>query len=284
MHGSVNDTMLDPDTAADPAAGDIVRSIALHGRVAIITGAAGGFGSAITRTLAGAGARIVLVGRDAARLEVLRSSLGDDRASVVAGDLSVVDEGDRIVERSSALWGPPDILVNCTGGATVGGLMSVEDATWRADIDGKLLAYVRMMRACARAMGPRRRGRIINVIGLAGHEPYHLLTVPSAINAALLALTKTVADELAPDGILVNAVNPNAADTELGDRMIANLAAAQHAAPSQVREYLVGATPLARLARPADVANAVLFYASGLSSFLTGTSLTVDGGAHRAIA
>lgn len=103
-------------------------------------------------------------------------------------------------------------------------------------------------------------------------------------NAGLLALTRTAADELAPDNILVNAVNPNAAETGLGDRMIAELAGAQGVAPQQVRDYLIGATPLRRLARPDDVAASVLFYASNMSAFLTGTSLTIDGGAHRAIA
>jgi 3-oxoacyl-[acyl-carrier protein] reductase len=124
----------------------------------------------------------------------------------------------------------------------------------------------------------------VNIVGLAGHEPYHLLTLPSVVNAGLLALTKTAADELARDGILVNAVNPNAARTDLGDRMIEELAAAQGVSGKEVREYLVGSTPLGRLARPEDVAAAVLFYASELSGFVTGTSLTVDGGAHRAIA
>ena len=119
---------------------------------------------------------------------------------------------------------------------------------------------------------------------MAGHEPYHLLTLPSVVNAGLLALTKTAADELARDGILVNAVNPNAARTDLGDRMIEELAAAQGVSGKEVREYLVGSTPLGRLARPEDVAAAVLFYVSELSGFVTGTSLTVDGGAHRAIA
>ena len=104
------------------------------------------------------------------------------------------------------------------------------------------------------------------------------------INAALLALTKSAADELAADGILVNAVSPNAAETALGDRMIEELAAAQGVSGKEVRNYLVGSTPLGRLVRPEDVAAAVLFYASDLSSFVTGTSLTIDGGAHRAIA
>lgn len=133
-------------------------------------------------------------------------------------------------------------------------------------------------------MRERGGGRVINIIGLAGHEPYHLLTAASVVNAGLLALTKSAADELAGAGIRVNAINPNAAETGLGDRMIADLATAQGVTGEDVRRHLIGSTPLGQLARPEDVAAAVLFYASDLSAFVTGTSLTLDGGAHRAIA
>ena len=90
------------------------------------------------------------------------------------------------------------------------------------------------------------------------------------------ALAGAGADELAGDGILVNAVNPNAAEGPLGDTMIEELAAAQGVSGKQVRNYLVGSTPLGRLTRPADVAVTVLFYAPDLSTFVTGTSLTID--------
>ena len=255
----------------------------LQGRVAVVTGASGGFGAESARALAEAGAKVVLVGRDNTRLRPLTEELRGS-AAIVEGDVSKEGEADRIVCAVVSDHGKLDILINAAGSATVGGLMDLDDETWQADIDLKLLGYIRMMRAAARVMQEQGGGRIVNIIGLAGHEPYHLLTVPSVINAALLALTKSAADELAGDNILVNAVNPNAAETGLGDRMIEELAAAQGSSGEEVRNYLVGSTPLGRLARPEDVAAAVLFYASDLSAFVTGTSLTIDGGAHRAIA
>ena len=255
----------------------------LRGRIAVVTGASGGFGAESARALAGAGARTVLVGRGGARLRQLAEEIGD-RALVVQGDVSRAGEADRVVDAVVAGHGSLDILVNAAGGATVGGLMDLGDETWRADLDLKLLGYMRTMRAASQIMREQGGGRIINIVGLAGHEPYHLLTIPSVVNAGLLALTKTSADELAVDNILVNAVNPNAAETSLGDWMIEELAAAQGVSGKEVRNYLVGSTPLGRLAQPADVAAAVLFYASDLSAFVTGTSLSIDGGAHRAIA
>ena len=255
----------------------------LRGRVAAVTGASGGFGAESARALATAGARVALIGREEGRLRPLAEELGD-RAAIVRGDVSRADEPERIVRAVAEEGGRLDVLVNAAGGATVGGLMDLDDGAWQADLDLKLLGYLRMMRAAARVMREHGGGKIVNIVGLAGHEPYHLLTAPSVINAGLLALTKTAADELAPDNILVNAVNPNAAQTGLGDRMIGDLAAAQGATAKEVRNYLTGATPLRRLARPEDVAAAVLFYASDLSAFVTGTSLTIDGGAHRAIA
>ena len=255
----------------------------LQGRVSVVTGASGGFGAESARTLAGVGAKVVLVSRDNARLRSLTEELGDS-AAIVEGDVSKEGEADRIAKAVVADHVRLDVLVNAAGGATVGGLMDLDDEAWQADIDLKLLGYARMMRAATKVMREQGGGRIVNIIGLAGHEPYHLLTVPSVINAALLALTKSAADELASDNILVNAVNPNAAETGLGDRMIEDLAAAQGVSGEGVRDYLVGSTPLGRLARPDDVAAAVLFYASDLSAFVTGTSIAIDGGAHRAIA
>jgi 3-oxoacyl-[acyl-carrier protein] reductase len=261
---------------------DVQYLLNLRGRVALVTGASGAFGGAAARVLANAGAHVVLVGRDPDKLSPLLGELGE-MAVAVEGQVAQAGEADRIVDWVRTRYDRLDILVNTAGGATVGGLLTVSDATWQNDIDLKLLGYMRMMRAGARLMRGRG-GTIINVLGLAGHEPYHLLTVPSVLNAGLLALTKTAADELAGDNIRVNALNPNAATTGLGDQMIDDLARAQGVTSAAVREYLVGATPLKRLAHADDVAKAVLFYASDLSTFLTGTSLTLDGGAHRAIA
>lgn len=255
----------------------------LEGKVAVVTGASGGFGAEVARVLDSAGARVALVGRDRRKLAPLLAELGED-ATAVEGDVSRDGEPERVVGRVVGNHGRLDVLVNAAGGATVGGLMDLTDEAWRSDIDLKFFGYLRMMRAAAGAMRGRGGGRIVNVVGLAGHEPYHLLTAPSVMNAGLLALTKTASDELASGGITVNAVNPNAATTGLGDRMVRNLAAAQGATPEQVRDYLVDSTPLGRLVGPGDVASAVLFYASDLSGFVTGTSLTLDGGAHRAIA
>ncbi len=255
----------------------------LREKVAVVTGASGGFGAEIARVLNKAGARVVLVGRDSRRLAPLLGELGE-RATMVEGDVSREGEPERVVRLVAEGHGRLDVLVNAAGGATVGGLMDLPDEAWRSDLDLKFFGYLRMMRAAAGVMRGVGGGRIVNVIGLAGHEPYHLLTAPSVINAGLLALTKTAADELASEGITVNAVNPNAATTGLGDRMVEALAEAQGAIPEQVRDYLVGSTPLGRLVGTEDVASAVLFYASDLSGFVTGTSLTLDGGAHRAIA
>lgn len=252
-------------------------------KVAVVTGASGGFGAEIARVLDEAGARVVLIGRDRRRLASVLGGLGE-RATIAEGDVSREGEPERLVRRVAEEHGRLDVLVNVAGGATVGGLMDLTDEAWRSDLDLKLFGYLRMMRAAAGVMRERGGGRIVNVVGLAGHEPYHLLTVPSVINAGLLALTKTASDELASEGITVNAVNPNAATTGLGDRMVAALAEAQGVTSEEVHDYLVGSTPLGRLVGPQDVASAVLFYASDLSSFVTGTSLTLDGGAHRAIA
>jgi NAD(P)-dependent dehydrogenase (short-subunit alcohol dehydrogenase family) len=248
----------------------------LHGKVALITGATGAMGVASARALVAAGAKVVLVSRSIDRLTSLLDEL-ETHARAIEGSVALQGEAERIVYLAVTWQKRLDILVNAAGGATVGGLMDLADAQWQADLDLKLLGYLHMMR-------DQGGGRIINVVGLAGHEPYHLLSAPSVINAALLALTKSAADELARDHIRVNAVNPNAAADALGTQMIEKLAQAQDMEEQDVRAYLVQSTPLKRLVTPDEVAAAVLFYASDQSGFIIGTSLTLDGGAHRAIA
>jgi 3-oxoacyl-[acyl-carrier protein] reductase len=138
----------------------------LQERIAVVTGASGGFGAESPRALARAGAKVVLIGRDRTRLHPLAEELGD-RVAVVEGDVSKKDEADRLVEAVAADHGSLDILVNAAGGATVGRLMDLGDETWQADIDLKLLGYLRMMCAAAKVMQGQGSGRIINVVGLA---------------------------------------------------------------------------------------------------------------------
>ncbi len=128
------------------------RLLDLRERIAVVTGASGGFGAESARALAGAGAKVVLVGRDEARLRPLAEELGD-RAVVVEGDVSKPGEADRVLETVVADYGRLDILVNAAGGATVGGLMNLGDETWEADIDLKLLGYLRMWRSPSRDPG-----------------------------------------------------------------------------------------------------------------------------------
>jgi NADP-dependent 3-hydroxy acid dehydrogenase YdfG len=132
--------------------------IKLDGKVAIVTGASGGFGVAIATTLASAGAQLALVGRDRRKMRRLADQL-DDRTLIVEGDVSRPGEGDRIVEVVVDSQGRLDILVNTAGGATVGGLMALSDEIWQADIDLKLLGYMRMMRAAAKAMQAQGGGK-----------------------------------------------------------------------------------------------------------------------------
>jgi NAD(P)-dependent dehydrogenase (short-subunit alcohol dehydrogenase family) len=243
----------------------------------------GAFGAASARALVSVGAKVILISRDSHQLCALVKEFGS-RSAEIEGNVSRPGEADRLVERIVAEYGRVDILVNGAGSTTVGGLMDLGDEMWQADLDLKLLGSLRMMRAAARAMRQHGGGRIINIISLADHEPSHLLTAPGVVNAGLLALTKSAADELAADNILVNAVNPNAAENGLAPCMIDQLAQAQGLTNQEVHTALGNATPLKRLAQPDDVAASVLFYATHLSAFITCTSMTIDGGAHRAIA
>ena len=193
------------------------------------------------------------------------------KALLAEGDISRPGEADRIEQAVVDRYGRLDSLVNNAGGAMVGGLLSLSDERWQADIDLKLLGAMRMMCAAGRS-------------STASAWPATSPTTSSCRQASsMLALTKAATDELASDQILVNAqiLTPPRRPRRQDDH---GPGMRTGGTSQQVHDYLVGATPLGRLAQPEDVAKAVLFYASDLATFLTGTSLTIDSGAHRAIA
>lgn len=238
-------------------------------RVALVTGGARGIGAAICDRLAKAGHRIAIVDYDRGALDsqcaVITGSGG--KALGVHGDLSDSDGIDVIVKSVEDAWGPVDILVN-NAGITRDGLvvrMALED--FEAVLRVNLTAAFALARRCARGMMKARRGRIINIssvigqMGGAGQANY------AAAKAGLLGLTKSLALELAPRGVTVNAVAPGF----IGTQMTASL-------PDDVKQKYLERIPLGRLGTPDDVAAIVAFLASEDASYMTGQTLRADGG------
>jgi 3-oxoacyl-[acyl-carrier protein] reductase len=258
----------------------------LKDKIALVTGASRGIGRAIARGLAAEGARVVMCARDKARLETAAAEIGREtrvEPVIVAGDLSRLEDVERVVGEVHGRFGRIDILVNNAGAIRGGDFFAIPDAQWADDWSLKLLGYIRMARAALALMRAQGGGRIINVVGAAARNPSASYLPGGVANAGLVNFTKGLADLAAPHGILVTAVSPAATATERWERLIAQQAAAAGKSLEQYRAEVAETYPLGRIARAEDVADLVCFLASARASFLTGICITVDGGATRGV-
>ena len=238
-------------------------------KTALVTGGAQGIGREIALLFAREGADLALLDRDAEALEKTRieaEALGR-RALAFAADVSSAAAAQEAVNKIIDSMGKIDILVNNAGITRDKFLLRMSEADWDAVIAVNLKGTFNMTRAVARAMLTKRAGRIINIasviglVGNAGQANY------AASKAGVIGFTKSVAKEFAPRGITANAIAPGFIET----RMTGVLS-------EEVKQKILGGIPLGRYGTPADVANAALFLASELSSYVTGQTIVVDGG------
>jgi NAD(P)-dependent dehydrogenase (short-subunit alcohol dehydrogenase family) len=259
--------------------------LGLNGRVALVTGGSKGIGRACAAGLAAEGCRLALCARGAEGLERAAAELQAKGAEVltVAADLTEADAARRVVAAAIGRFGRLDILVNNAGAIRGGDFLTTPAEQWADDWRLKVLGYVRMAQAVLPHMRARRWGRIINVIGAAARNPTPTYMAGGIANAGLINFTRALADLAARDQILVAAVSPGATATERWDSLVARQAQAQGRSPEDLRAEVERAQPLGRIGRPEDVADLVVFLASERASFLTGLSITVDGGASRGV-
>ncbi|HLY55559.1 MAG TPA: 3-oxoacyl-[acyl-carrier-protein] reductase [Stellaceae bacterium] len=238
----------------------------LTGKVALVTGATGGIGGAIARTLHAAGASIVCAGT---RIQVLDRLIGElgERAVAVPADLSDTAAGDELVRRSEAEFGRLDILVNNAGLTRDGLALRMKDEDWNAVLEVNLTAAFRLARASLRGMMKRREGRIVSitsVVGVAGNPGQANY---AASKAGLIGMTKALAQEVASRGITVNCVAPGFIETPMTDAL-----------NEQQRERILGGIPAGRLGHADEVAASVLYLASAEAAYVTGQTIHVNGG------
>jgi NAD(P)-dependent dehydrogenase (short-subunit alcohol dehydrogenase family) len=244
-----------------------MNQIDLEGRVAIVTGGAQGIGLAVAERFVASGARVVLWDIDAARLDAARARLGAaaDAAAVELTDDTAVTAAAQAV---LGAHGRIDILVNnagITGGN--GPTWELAPDVWRRTVEVNLVAPYLTCRAVVPAMLERGYGRIVNVASVAGKEGNPNASHYSASKAGLIALTKSLAKELATKNILVNAVSPAAARTAIFDQMT----------PEHIG-YMLAKIPMARFVEPPEIAAAIAWLASEDCSFTTGSVLDLSGG------
>jgi len=260
--------------------------LGLKGKVALVTGGSQGIGFAIARALALEGARVSTCARTGSILEEaagrIRAETGAEVFTVVA-DLVQAEAIRTVVAKTVAAFGRVDILVNNAGSTERGDFLTLPDEQYWADWNGKLFAAIRLSREVFPHMRRQGWGRIINIVGLAGRNPAPAFMTGGTGNAALLNFTKALADLGAPHNILVTAVNPSTTRTPRWERRVAARAAAEGKPLEEAIREEHARMPLGRIAEPEEVAAVVVFLASERASYVTGTSVAVDGGATRGV-
>ena len=243
--------------------------LGLRERVCLVTGSTGGIGRATAELLAGEGARVVTCGRG--------ESPGVGEASHVVADLSQPGEPERVVAEAGAL----DVLVNNVGYAEQRDFLALTDRDWDEAWQLNVMSFVRAIRAAVPVMQGRGGGVIVNVSSTAGKRPSTGMPEYSVTKAAVLSLSRLVADLYAGAGIRCNAVTPGPTATEawLGDGGLADQQAARTGKTrAEVLEAVGKGRPLGRLAEPEEIAAVVAFLCSDRASYVTGAAWSADGG------
>jgi NAD(P)-dependent dehydrogenase (short-subunit alcohol dehydrogenase family) len=253
----------------------------LAGKVAIITGASRGIGRAIAQTLAAEGMRLALAARSRDLLESLAASLGTE-CLAQAVDLREPDAPAALIAATVARFGQLDLLVNNAGATRRGDFLTLPEDDWR---DGFALKFYGAMRCC-RAAWPHlvaSRGSIVNIVGVGGRTGSAEFAIGGAVNAALLNLTKVLADRGVTDGVRVNAINPGSIATDRLKPRIERLAAEQGIDLAEAAKRMAKQMGIARFGEPAEIARAVAFLASPQAAYCHGAILDIDGGQTRTL-
>lgn len=260
--------------------------LGLKDRVAVVTGGSRGIGRACAESLAGEGAKVVLVSRDPDRLEKARKEIAEGSRVTVAAIPTELRDDDavrRMVEQAIGEFGRIDILVNAAATVTPTAFADLTEERWMDLFEQKLNGYARCLRYVVPQMRSQKEGNIVNLSGLAARQP-HATTIPVGLNnAAVLNLTKALASDVAKDGIRVNAVIPHIINTDRQDETMREWAAITGQTEAEVRAERTAKIPLGRMGTSEEVGDVVAFLASERCGFVTGAAWFVDGGVSMSI-
>lgn len=254
-------------------------NLGLQGRTGLVLGSTSGLGRAVAEALAAEGVRVAIHGRDDTRAKEVATSLGDGVA--VTGDLTEPGTAATIVEAAVRELGSLDVLVCNTGGGGAGGILDADSSRDDAAYRSLLRPVLEAMRAAVPHLQASGRGRIVVLTARSVVEATPELALSSVFRSGVAAAARSLAVELASDGVLVNVVVTGQFDTPALARFESFTAGREGVSPDEVRRRHVEAIPLGRLGAAEELADVVAFLCSTRASFVTGATIAVDGGATR---
>jgi 3-oxoacyl-[acyl-carrier protein] reductase len=258
----------------------------LRGKVALVFGASRGLGRAAAEALAAEGARVAIVARQEATLTETATSIARATGAEVLPlvcDVSRADDARRAVRDTAAHFGGLDVVVTNSGGPRAG---SFEALTEQDFVQAVELLFMSVVRVCLEAvplMRKRGGGRIIHITSITVKQPVDNLMLSNAVRPAVVGFARSLATELAPDKITVNCVAPGYTRTERVVELNTANAAREQTTIDAIEERLVATIPMKRLGEPQELASVIVFLASDKASYVTGTTLQVDGGYVRSL-
>ena len=251
----------------------------LAGKIIIVTGASRGIGRAIALRLAREGGKLVLAARDEAALAkvVAEITAGGGTATLFATDLRTVDAPASLAQAALDAFGAIDIIVNNAGATRRGNFFELSETDWMDGFALKFFGAVRLVRAAWPHL-KKRRGSVLNIIGIGGRTPGAEFTIGGSVNGACLSFTKALADIGIRDGVQVNAINPGWVRTDRLRNLLASQAVQHGGDIEAATEEVVRKANVVRLGEPEDVANLAAFILSPQARLLQGALIDLDGG------
>lgn len=257
----------------------------LQGKVALALASSQGLGKAIATELAKEGANVMLASRDAEKLAIVREEierLGKGNVFYRQTDLTKAEDIERLVEETIQRFGKLDILINNAGGPPSGSFEEITDEQWQAAFELNLLSYIRAIRASLPEL-KKSGGKIVNIASSSIKQPIPGLILSNTFRTGIVGLTKTLAEELAPYGIMLHTVAPGRIATDRVKELDEAQAKKVGSTREEIEETIKSQIPLGRYGTPEEFAKVVAFLVSDACSYMTGNAFLVDGGLVKSI-
>lgn len=256
----------------------------LKDKCILVTGSSRGLGYATAYVLAKEGARVAINGRDEARIKSAAEKMSKETGAQViglAGDVSMADVPEKLIQQTVKEFGGLDILITNAGGPPPGTIDSLDEAAWQKGVDLCLMLHVRLIKSALPFLRKSDSASVLTVTSLSVKQPIENLLLSNSIRAATVGLTKSLALDLGKEGIRVNSILPGWTETERVTELMSARATANSSSVEEEARKQAALSPLGRMGQPEEFANAAAFLVSPAASYITGVMLNVDGGMYK---